>query len=182
MGFIGSIPEGGPVPKKKKSRTAAGITVAIVLYSLAFSTIYASYSIRDRGGPKLGATPHPETTLLASPPMPVMKAAPVFKQASRLESTSQSPAPTRPPAPSKTDLMKTAGLPRPIDQIQSKTEPNTQISSAASAAHSRGVETASGVPASGGAVPGAGTGNGAVTGSGAGRGGASSAGVNYNEV
>jgi TonB family protein len=182
VAFIGAIPESGPVPRKKKSRTAAGITVGIVVYALAFCTIYASYSIHQRGNGSPGAAPRKEITFLASPPMPVMKGAPVPKQAGHLISKSQLPAPTRAPALSKPDLMKTAGPPRPIDQIQSKTEPNSQISSAASAPHPPAVESASGIPASGGAVSGAGTGNGAITGLEGGRGGALGAGVNYNEV
>jgi TonB family protein len=180
MAFIGAA-ESGPVPKKKKGRTAAGITVAIFVYALAFSTIYASYSTHHRGRPEPVATPRPEITFLAPPP--VMKAAPAAKQADPMISKSQLPAPTRAPAPSTPDLMRTAGPPRAIDQIQSKTEPSSQVSSAAaSAPHPPAVESASGIPASGGAVSGAGTGNGAVTNSEGGRGGALGAGVNYNEV
>ena len=171
LAFISAIPESGSVPRMKRSRMRAGIMVAIVVYGLALSAIYASYVIFHRAKPSTEAAQHLEITYLGAPALPVKKALPVFKATGTI-SKSQLPSPTPPAEQPRAELIEAKPSPRPLDQTQSKTEPTGPSSPAG--------ENASAVPASGLAGAEQGTGNGA--GSDTGRAGGSSADVNYNGV
>src|SRR6185295_8545779 len=65
---------------EKKRRMKAGITVALLVYSIALSAIYASYAIFHLRDSSAGDEQHLHITHLQLPPMPVTKTLPVLKQ------------------------------------------------------------------------------------------------------
>jgi len=182
VAFVRESIENGAIPRKKRSRTVVGIAVAVVFYAVAFSVIYASYSIPHREKPSFKTGRGPEIAFLPVLPLPVMKAAPELKPAEIRTAKNPLPAPTPPAAPSKADLITSAEAPRPMDQAQPMREAAGQISQVATGTHSPAGETASAIPASGEAGSGAGTSSGTGGDTDGGRGLVASAGVNCNEV
>lgn len=82
--------------QKKKRRMNTGITVAILIYSIALSAVYASYAIFHRRDSSAGDEQHLKITHLQLPPMPVTKTLPVLKQPGG-NSKSQLAVPAQPP-------------------------------------------------------------------------------------
>ena len=165
---------------EKKRRMKAGVMVAILVYSITLSAIYASYAIFHRRDSSAGDEQHLHITYLQLPPMPVKSPPPVLKQPGGT-SKSQFTAPAQPPEQHKTELVKSEPQPHALDQAQTTPEPKTQIASAASEPSPLAEAKASAVLAASG-TGGSGTGNGTGAGSGTGQDGVASAKVNYNDV
>lgn len=175
LAFISASAESSTISPEKRKRIRAGIIVAVVVYALVLSGIYASYLIYHRVMPA-AADPvkHLEITYLAAPPMPVKKAAPQLKEAAGTTGRDQLAAPVKPTEQPKAESIEAKPTPRPPAQIAT-TEPTTTTTNSLTS------ETASRGSASDGAARGL-TGNGVGTASTGGNGGASSADVNYNDV
>lgn len=181
MIFISVIAKRESSSPEKKRRMKAGITVAILVYSITFSAIYASYAIFHRQDSSDGDEQHLKIMHLQLPPMPVTKTIPLLKQPVE-NSKGQLIMPAPPPEQNKTELVKSESQPRALDQTQTNPEPKTQIASAASEPSPIAEAKASAVLAASGIGGSSGTGNGTGSGLGDGQEGVASARVNYNDV
>jgi periplasmic protein TonB len=181
MVLISLIAKRESTSPEKKRRMKAGVTVAILVYSITLSAIYASYAIFHRRDSSAGDEQHLHITHLQLPPMPVTRTLPVLKQPGG-NSKNQLTALAQPPEQHKTEPVKSEPQPHALDQTQTTPEPKTQIASAASEPSPLAEAKASAVLASSGTGGDSGTGNGTGAGSGDGREGVASARVNYNDV
>jgi protein TonB len=180
--FISLISKRKTSPPEKKRRMNAGIMVAILVYAVAISAIYASYAIIHHRNSSAGDKQHLNITHLQLPPIPVTKALPVLKQPGSGTSKSQLTVHAQPAEEHKAGLIKSGPQPRALDQTQTKPEPQTQIARGASEPYPPAEAKAPTVPAASGTGSGPGTGNGNGPGSGAGQESIASARVNYNAV
>lgn len=181
MVLISLIAKRESASPEKKRRMKAGITFAILFYSITLLAIYASYAIFHRRDSSAVDEQHLHITHLQLPPMQVTKTLPVLKQPGG-NSKSQLTAPAQPPEHNKTESVKSELQPRAFDQAQTNPEPKTQVDGAASEPSQIAEAKAPAVLASSGTGGGLGTGNGTGSGTGDGQEGVASARVNYNDV
>jgi protein TonB len=182
MGFIRALPEGHAVLKREQRRVGAGLSVAMMVYAVAFSIIYGSYYISHRNRSSVESRKQIEVTLLALPPVIAVKPQPRVKQAggggNQLNLPKQAVEQPRP------EVVKPRPELRPLDQIQLKTDPQAELARAAATADAGGPPSVTSAAASGGSGTGGGAGAGHGTGVGSGNGPGVGTGesVDYNSV
>jgi TonB family protein len=168
MAFIKALPEGAAVLKKEQKRVGAGLSVAMMVYALAFSIIYGSYYIGHRNRSRVESRKQIEVTLLALPPVIAVKPPPPAKQAGG--GSNQLTLPKQPAEQPKPEVVKPRPELRPLDQIQPKPDQKAELARGASTPDAAGPSSTTTAGASGGSGTGGGVGTGHGTGVGPGNG------------
>ena len=168
MAFIKALPEGAAVLKKEQKRVGAGLSVAMMVYALAFSIIYGSYYISHRNRSRVESRKQIEVTLLALPPVIAVKPPPPAKQAGG--GSNQLTLPKQPAEKPKPEVVKPRPELRPLDQIQPKPDQKAELARGASTPDAAGPSSTTTAGASGGSGTGGGVGTGHGTGVGPGNG------------
>jgi protein TonB len=181
VAFINALAGGGAVPKKEQKRVGAGLSVAMMVYTVALSIIYGSYYISHRNRSSVESRKQIEVTLLALPPVIAVKPPPPVKQAGG--GSNQLTLPKRPADQPKPEVLKPRPELRPLDQIQPKPDAQAEPARAATAnAAGPSSITTAGVSGGSGTGGGAGTGHGPGVGAGNGSGVGTGESVDYNGV
>ncbi|HTG17575.1 MAG TPA: TonB family protein [Blastocatellia bacterium] len=181
VAFINALAGGGAVPKKEQKRVGAGLSVAMMVYAVALSIIYGSYYISHRNRSSVESKKQLGVTLLALPRAIAVKPPPL-KQAGG--GSNQLTLPKQPAEQPEPEVVKPRPELRPLDQIQSKPDPQAELARAAPTADAAGPSSTTTAGASGGSgrEGGAGTGHGTGVGPGNGSGVGSGESVDYNGV
>jgi len=181
MGFIKALPEGDAVLKKEQRRVGAGLSVAMMVYAVAFSIIYGSYYISHRNRSSVESRKQIEVTLLALPPVIAVKPQPRVKQAGG--GSNQLTLPNQAAEQPRPEVVKPRPELRPLDQIQPRPDVQAEPARAAAAdAAGPSSMTTAGLSGGSGTGGGAGTGHGAGVGSGNGSAVGTGESVDYNGV
>ncbi|HXU37024.1 MAG TPA: TonB family protein [Blastocatellia bacterium] len=181
MGFIKALPEGDAVLKKEQRRVGAGLSVATMVYVVAFSVIYGSYYISHRNRSSVESRKQIEVTLLALPPVIAVKPPPPIKQAGG--GSNQMNLPKQAAEQPRLEVVKPRPELRPLDQIQPRPDVQAEPARATTAdAAGPSSMTTAGLSGGTGTGGGAGTGHGTGVGSGNGSGVGTGESVDYNGV
>jgi protein TonB len=181
MGFIKALPEGDAVLKREQKRVGAGLSVAMMVYAVAFSIIYGSYYISHRNRSTVESRKHIEVTLLALPPVIAVSPQPRVKQAGG--GSNQLTLPNQAADQPRPEVVKPRPELRPLDQIQPRPDAQAEPARPATAdAAGPSSMTTAGLSGGSGTGGGAGTGHGTGVGSGNGSGVGTGESVDYNGV
>jgi len=175
VAFIKALPEGAAVLKKDQKRIGGGLSVALLVYAVAFSIIYGSYYISHRNRSSVESRKQIEVTLLALPPVIAVKPQTRVKQAGG--GSNQLNLPKQAVEQPRPEVVKPTPELRPLDQIQPRPDPQAKLARVASTADAAGPSSITTASVSGGS----GTGGGAGTGHGKGVGPGNEAGVGTGE-
>ena len=180
VAFINALAGGGAVPKKEQKRAGVGLSVAMMVYAVALSTIYGSYYISHRNRSSAESKKQTKVTLIALPPVIAAKPLPPIKQAGG--GGDQLTLPKQPAEQPKPEVLKPSPELRPLDQTQPKPDAQAEPARATTADAAGTSSMTAGVSGGGGTGGGVGTGHGTGVGSGNGPGVGTGESVDYNGV